>query len=126
MNQDDAKRLKADPDGLLTYEYLANNIENCDDDLDALAENLVRVDLNGQFTASAAKYLNAIDKEKYAAQISALVAATIDKDREHRYLADLMTSLYGTDCLDRAKELSASDNNFRRIHKRLYPNPESL
>jgi len=126
MNQDDAKRLKGDPDGLLTYKYLANNIDSCDEDLDTLSENLVRVDINGQFTASAAKYLNAINKEKYASQISSLVAATIDKDREHRYLPDLMSSLYGTDCIDRAKELSASDNNFRRIFKRLYPNPESL
>ncbi len=126
MNQDDAKRLKGDPDGLLTYEYLANNIESCDDDLDALAENLVRVDLNGQFTASAAKYLHAIDKEKYAGAIAVLVAATIDKDREHRYLSDLLSSLYGTDFMSRSKELSATDNNFRRIFKRLYPNPESL
>ena len=126
MNQDDAKRLKSDQDGLLTYEYLANNIETCDDDLAALTDNLVRVDLNGQFTASAAKYLNAIDKDKYAAQISMLVAATIDKDREHRYLSDLMSSLYCPDCTARAKELSATDNNFRRIYKRLYPNPESL
>lgn len=126
MNQEDVKRLKGDPDGLLTYEYLANNIETCDEDLDALAENLARVDLNGQFTASAAKYLNAINKEKYAQQISGLVAATIDKDREHRYLSDLLSSLYGKDCMEHARELSASDNNFRRIYKRLYPNPDSL
>lgn len=35
MTQEDTKRLQNDPDGLLTYEYLANNIETCDEDLDA-------------------------------------------------------------------------------------------
>ncbi len=127
MTTDDEKRLKSDPDGLLTYEYLANNIETCTGaDLDAVVENLKRVDLSGQFTASAARYLNAIDHEAYAAAVEALTAATIDKDREHRYLGNLISSLYGEDYKDRAEELSARDNNFRRIYKRLYPNPESL
>lgn len=127
MTTDDEKRLKSDPDGLLTYEYLANNIESCTGaDLDAVVENLVRVDLNGQFTASAARYLNAIDPATYRSAIETLTAATIDKDREHRYLGNLISSLYGEDYKQRAAELSATDNNFRRIFKRLYPNPESL
>ena len=127
MTSDDEKRLKSDPDGLLTYEYLANNIETCGAaDLDAVVENLKRVDLNGQFTASAARYLNAIDPEAYATAINALTAATIDKDREHRYLGNLISSLYGEDYKEHAAELSARDDNFRRIYKRLYPNPESL
>lgn len=127
MTSDDEKRLKSDPDGLLTYEYLANNIETCGAaDLEAVVENLKRVDLNGQFTASAARYLNAIDPEAYASAINALTAATIDKDREHRYLGNLVSSLYGEDYKERAAELSARDDNFRRIYKRLYPNPESL
>lgn len=126
MTDDDLKTLRQDPDGLLTYEYLANNIEECDDDLDALIENLVRVDLNGQFLASTARYLNAIDPERHAAAIRRLVAATIDKDREHRYLPDILTAIYGSDYADRADVLSKSDDNFRRIYKRLFPNPESL
>lgn len=126
MTDDDLKTLRQDPDGLLTYEYLANNIEECDKDLDALIENLVRVDLNGQFLASTARYLNAIDSGRYAAPIRRLVAATIDKDREHRYLPDILTAVYGYDYADRAAELSKSDDNFRRIYKRLFPNPESL
>ena len=127
MTSDDEKRLKSDPDGLLTYEYLANNIETCGAaDLDAVVENLKRVDLNGQFTASAARYLNAIDPEAYAPAINALTAATIDKDREHRYLGNLISSLYGEDYKEHAAELSARDDNFRRIYKRLYHNPESL
>jgi len=127
MTTDDEKRLKSDSDGLLTYEYLANNIETCAGaDLDAVVENLVRVDHNGQFTASAARYLNAIDPVAYAQAIDVLTAATIEKDREHRYLGSLVSSLYGEDYMDRAAELSVTDNNFRRIFKRLYPNPDSL
>lgn len=127
MTSEDAKRLKGDPDGLLSYEYLANHIEECaDDDLCAVVDNLMLVDINGQFTASAARYLNAIDSVRFAQQISSLAAATIDKDREHKYLPDLLSGLYGSDFHDRAEELSKSDNNFRRIYKRLFPNPDSL
>lgn len=127
MTNEDSKRLKGDPDGLLTYEYLANNIETClGDELTTVIDNLRRVDTAGQFTASAARYLNAIDPATYADAIAALVEATIEKDREHRYLADLAASIYGTDFAERAAELSAADNNFRRLYKRIYPNPDSL
>ena len=127
MTSDDAKLLKADPDGLHTYEFIANNIETIEDsDLNSAVENLVRVDLNGQFTASAARYLHAIDARRYSGPISMLAAATIEKDLEHRYLAELLAGLYGADYRDRAAELSASDNNFRRIYKRLFLNPDSL
>jgi hypothetical protein len=71
--------------------------------------------------ASAARYLNAIDAERYAEPVRTLVAATIDRDREHRYIGDLMQSLYGEDYAEHAAELSATDNNFRRMYKRLYP-----
>lgn len=126
MTNDDIKHLHNDPDGLQTYEFIANNIESIDDVLDALVENIIRVDLSGQFTASAARYLHAINPDKYATAISTLVAATIDKDREHRYLADVLQGIYGADYAEHAAELSASDDNFRRIYKRLFPNPESL
>jgi hypothetical protein len=126
MTEDQLKKLKQDPDGLLTYEYIANHIDSCDDDLDALADNIIRVDLSGQFAASTARYLNAIDSQKYGEVVRRLVAAVIDKDREHRYLSDILQALYGQDYESRAAELSASDDNFRRIYKRLFPNPESL
>lgn len=122
MTEQDLKALRRDPDGLLTYEYLANHIGQCGpEDIDLLIENMGRVDLSGQFLASAARYLNAIDPEGYAPAIRTLVAAAIDKDREHRYLPALMQGLYGEDCLDRVNQLCASDDNFRRIYKRLYP-----
>lgn len=122
MTEDDIKKLSHDPDGLLTYEYLANHIGECGpDEIDCLIENMSRVDLSGQFMASAARYLNAIDAAGYEPAIRALVAGAIDKDREHRYLPDLLQGLYGTDYETRAQELMIADDNFRRIYKRLFP-----
>jgi len=126
MTPEDIKLLKQDPDGLITYEYLANHIDDCDNDLDAIVDNLVLVDLSGQFLASSARYLHAIDPDRYATAVRRLVAATIDKDREHRYLPGILTALYGDTYAERAATLSATDDNFRRIYKRLFPNPESL
>ena len=122
MTDQDLKALRQDADGLLTYEYLANHIGECmPEDIDALIGNMERVDLSGQFMASAARYLNAIDPEGYAPAIQQLVAGAIDKDREHRYLPDLLLGLYGEDYGERVAELCAADDNFRRIYKRLFP-----
>ena len=81
MNDEQEKTLKSDSDGLQTYEYIANNIDDIDGDLPWLVDNMKRVDLNGQFLASAARYLHAIDGARYSAAIKGLVAATIDRDR---------------------------------------------
>lgn len=126
MTPEDTKRLRKDPDGLLNYEYLANNIADIAEDLPEIVENIRRIDRSGQFTASAARYLHAIDSDRFADTIRELVAATIDKDREHRYLPDILQGLYGPDCEARAAELSATDDNFRRIYKRLFPAHESF
>ena len=126
MNDEQEKTLKSDSDGLQTYEYIANNIDDIDGDLPWLVDNMKRVDLNGQFLASAARYLHAIDGARYSAAIKDLVAATIDRDREHKYLPDVMSSIYGEDYQNRAAELIATDDKFRRIYKRLYPKAESL
>ncbi|MDE6310456.1 MAG: hypothetical protein K2L96_01390 [Muribaculaceae bacterium] len=127
MTEDDKKRLRKDPDGLLSYEYLANNIGECSQtDLQELVDIMRTVDLTGQFLASAARYLHAIDPEGFDETVRTLVAATIDKDREHKYLPALLMSLYGEDCLERSVQLCASDDNFRRIYKRLYPEPNKL
>ena len=126
MTSDDLKHLKSDPDGLLTYEYIANHIEECDADLPVLIENIINVDRTGQFTASAARYLEAIDPAKYAVYVRQLAAAVIDKDREHAFLPGLVQALYGENYLERAEDLAQADDIFRRIYKRLYPNPEGL
>lgn len=122
LTEQQLKALSSDPDGLTTYEFIANNIETLDaSDIEALASNMIKVDAAGQFTASAARYLNAIDAEANRDAVRRLVAATIDKDREHRYIADLLPSIWGKDYQLRVEELKASDNNFRRIYKRLFP-----
>ena len=115
------EKLKTDPTGLKTYEYIANNINAIDDIMPELVDNIIEVDMKGQFVVSAARYLFAIDKDKYAAEIDKLVKAAITKDREHVYLADLAATIWGDDYKERAAQLCETDDNFRRIYKRLYP-----
>ena len=120
MDNDIKNLLADDADGLLTYEYMANHIDSIEPIIDDLVELMIKVDRTGQFVVSAARYLNAIDSKKYATAINNLISAAIDKDREHRYLPDLLT-IWGNDYELRVEELNASDNNFRRIYKRLFP-----
>lgn len=120
MTEDDIKRLSKDADGLLTYEYIANHIGDDDLDIDRLVDNMITVDRSGQFVVSAARYLAAIDAQGFSSAIDRLVKAAIDKDREHRYIPDLLPSLWGADYESRADQLIATDDNFRRIHKRVF------
>lgn len=117
---DELKRLKEDADGLLTYEYIANHIDVCRDKMPELVGNMIEVDRSGQFLVSAARYLSAIDREAYNIEISRLVAAAIDRDRERKYIADLLPSVWGADYAAHVEELSAKDDNFRRVYKRVY------
>ncbi len=121
MKEELKKKLSKDPNGLMTYEYLANNIDRIDPILPELVDNIIAVDRTGQFIVSTARYLHAISPKKYAGQIDTLIKAAIGKDREHRYLGDLVADIWGDDYRDRAEELCQSDDNFRRIYKRLYP-----
>ncbi len=98
MEEEARKKLSADPDGLLTYEYIANHIDTVEPELPWLVENMEKVDLTGQFVKSG-----------------------IEKDREHRYLGDMLRQMYGPDYAERSEELSTTDDNFRRIYKRLFP-----
>lgn len=121
MTDEEKKILQSDPDGLNSYEYIANNIDTPLEDIDEVIDNMNRVDASGQFLASAARYLCAIDRDRFSNQIQRLVSATIDRDREHRYLGDLLQGIYGPDYESHVDELIATDNNFRRIYKRLFP-----
>ena len=113
------KQLANDTDGLLTYEYIANHIDDCSDLMPDLVNNIIKVDLTGQFMVSAARYLAALDREGFKDSIDRLLASAIDRDRERRFIADLLPSLWGADYADHAVELAESDNNFRRIYKRV-------
>lgn len=121
MTEQELKVLEADNDGLLTYEYIANHIDTLSECINEVVENMVRVDRNGQFLVSAARYLHAIDPTCFGPAIRRMVAVAIDRDRERRYIGDLLESLYGSDYRERASQLSASDDNFRRIYKRIFP-----
>ena len=121
MTEKEIKELKdRDKDGLLIYECIANNAGQDDACLPELCKALAEVDLSGQFTASAARFLHAVDSTRYADLVRPLVAATIDLDRERKYIGDLFQCLYGpVEGLDVAA-MSAADNNFRRMYKRLF------
>lgn len=121
MEEELKKKLSKDPDGLLTYEYIANNIEGIGPLLPDLVDNMVNCDSNGQFCVSAARYLNAISPADYAESISRLISAAIDKDRERAYIGQLLPDIWGEDYAARTDELKATDDNFRRIHKRIFP-----
>lgn len=122
MNNDLKKILSSDTDGLLTYEYIANHMGTCDDDMPALADNIIRVDLTGQITVSAALYLHATGPDKYREIIDKLIAASLQKDREHKYIVDLLSGIWGEDYKTHVNELNRQSDNFRRIYKRVYAN----
>lgn len=114
------KNLSKDSDGMLTYEYIANNVSTCSEILPELVENMRRVDTTGQFVASTARFLAAIDKEHFSSAINRLIESAIEKDRELRYLGSLLKGIWGADYESRADELRETDDNFRRIYKRIY------
>ena len=113
--------LNNDEDGLLIYQYIANNVDCSAEDMALLIENLKRVDRKGQFSASAARYLNTIGDDALKPVIDELIDPVIDADRERRYLAELLPDIYCADYVERAEELSLADRNFRRMYKRVYP-----
>ena len=88
MEEDTKKKLQADPDGLLTYEYIANHIDTVEPDLSWLVDNMQRVDLSGQFVISAARYLFAIDPVRFAPYIDRLIKAHNRKNGEGDKLRD--------------------------------------
>lgn len=104
-----------------TYEYLVNNELECLPHMDAVVENLKKVDKNGQFLASSARFLHAVDAETFGPWIQRLIEGAIDKDRERKYIGSLLEAIWGHDYRERREELEKSDDNFRRIYKRLFP-----
>lgn len=115
------KSLAGDKDGMATYDYIVNNVETCLDSMPELVENLRRVDISGQFLASTARFLCAVDREKFSEWLTPLVEGAIEKDRERRYIGSLLQAIWGPDYMERSEALKAEDDNFRRIYKRIYP-----
>lgn len=116
------KKPELDPDGMATYEYIVNNVETCLEEMPLLFDNLKSKDVTGQFLASSARFLAAVDRVRFGDWIPRLIESAIEKDRERRYIGSLLEAIWGADYSSRIDELTASDNNFRRIYKRIYPN----
>lgn len=111
----------SDADGLALYDFLVNNTDLADEEILALIGKLTEADTTGQFVASAARYLQAIDPERFRPEIDKLINAAIDKDRERAYIPALLATVWGPDYMERSQELRETDDNFRRIFKRVYP-----
>ena len=52
MDNNTKKMLENDTNGLLTYEYIANNMGSIDEDMNALVDNMILKDRTGQFVVS--------------------------------------------------------------------------
>lgn len=115
------KHLESDPDGMDAYDYIVNNVQICLEDMPELVEHLTKIDRTGQFLSSSARFLAAVDRERFDPYIESLIEAAIDKDRERRYIGSLLESIWGKDYHERVEQLKTTDNNFRRIYKRIYP-----
>lgn len=121
MTDKEIKEIKKDTDGLKTYEFLVNHADELtDEQLVTVVDSLADIDRSGQYLASGVRYLNGIDRHRFRSHIERMTALTIDRDREHKFISDLIINLYGADYYDRIEELK-EDNNFRRMYKRLYP-----
>lgn len=115
------KDLKQDTDGLMTYDYLVNHVSGCYADMDFIVENLREKDSTGQFLSSSARFLASIDKETFSPWISRLIEGAIDRDRERRYIWSLLKAIWGEDYEEKIDMLGSTDDNFRRIYKRIHP-----
>lgn len=115
------EEVKNDKTGLDTYDYIVNNLDSCKDSMEELTTLLLSVDTNGQYLVSTAMFLNSVDSEGFKSWIERMIAGAIDKDRERKYIGRLLDSIWGPDYRDRSEKLRASDDNFRRIYKRIYP-----
>ena len=107
--------------GMGVYQEIVDHCETCGDKLNEMIDRLREVDASGQFMASTARYLAAVDREKFGPWIPILIEGAIEKDRERRYIGSLLQAIWGDDYADRVDELNNSDDNFRRIYKRIFP-----
>lgn len=122
----DIKSLDKDKDGMATYDYLANHVADCLNDMDFLTDNLLRVDNTGQYLASSARFLSSVDRQAFSPWIGKLIEGAIEKDRERRYIGSLLEAVWGEDYLENAEQLKKEDDNFRRIYKRIYPSKSGI
>ncbi|MCM1005065.1 MAG: hypothetical protein NC402_02080 [Prevotella sp.] len=109
------------PDGLKAYEFLVDNINGDKQLINKAVCDVIEADNSGQFCASAARFLSAIDADNFLSEIDSLLKSVIEKDREKHYMPALLPTIWGDDYMVHAEELRDSDDNFRRIFKRVHP-----
>lgn len=112
--------------GMRIYEYIVDNVENLGPELADKINELKEVDSTGQFLASTARYLSAVDRPRFEVWLGPLIEGAIEKDRERRYIGSLLEAIWGSDYESHADELRKSDNNFRRIYRRLHPETDPM
>lgn len=120
MDSTDYKE-KLEEEGMAVYQHIVDNCETCAEQLPELIERMHNVDMSGQFMASTARYLAAVDRIKFEPYLGQLIEGAIEKDREHKYIGSLLQSIWGEDYQDHIDQLKKSDDNFRRIYKRMHP-----
>lgn len=118
MNSSEYKE-KLEEEAMEVYQYIVDNCENCSSEMPELIERLKNVDMSGQFFASTARYLAAVDRDNFEPWLAPLIETAIEKDRERKYIGSLLSSIWGEDFEKRAESLKETDNNFRRIYKRI-------
>lgn len=117
---------KSENRGMAVYERIVDQAESRGAGLNELIEELKQVDTTGQFLASTARYLSAVDREYFEPWLTPLIEAAIERDRERRYIGSLLEAIWGADYEQRVEDLRASDNNFRRIYRRMHPELETM
>jgi len=115
-----------DAEGMTIYEYIVDNVDTCEPEMGELICKLRLADNSGQFLASTARYLSAVDREKFDRWLTPLIEGAIEKDRDRRYIGSLLEGIWGEDYKDHVDELRQSDDNFRRIYKRIYSSGEAM
>ncbi|MDE6716756.1 MAG: hypothetical protein K2J70_01055 [Muribaculaceae bacterium] len=113
-------------EGMSIYEYIVDNVDTCEPEMGELICRLRLADTSGQFLASTARYLSAVDREKFDRWLTPLIEGAIDRDRDRRYIGSLLEGIWGEDYRDRVEELRSTDDNFRRIYKRIYTEREAM
>lgn len=108
-------------EGMEIYDQIVNNVDCCLQNMPDLIMKLKRADKTGQFLASTARFLTAVDRATFEPWIAPLVEAAIEKDKERKYIGSLLEAIWGVNYHERAEELRNSDDNFRRIYKRIFP-----
>ncbi len=108
-------------DDMAIYDYIVNHVDTCVEELPELIARLREADMSGQFLASTARFLAAVDRKTFDPFLVDLVEGAIDKDRERKYIGALLVAIWGEDYESKADDLVVTDRNFRRIYSRLHP-----